>query len=170
MAVSGGTRPIKGNEVVVKAINKLRNRGFNIKLNVYGRRYSKNIELEKMIRTPDSFKGQISKEEFRKDLTKTDIFVMNSRHEPFGLSAIDALSSGCSVLISANCGVKEVLRLRDIDIIYNCNDVDEISRKIEYLIKKPNNLLLYKCIDFENNSWTKAAERFRNLCNDMFDK
>lgn len=95
VAVSGGTRPIKGNEVVAQAVSLLQGQGRQVDLSVFGRCYSKNQALEEALQKCDGhMMGQVSHEEFVDALSATDVFVMNSRRDSFGLSAIDALRGG----------------------------------------------------------------------------
>lgn len=104
VAVSGGTRPIKGNEVVAQAVSLLQGQGRQVDLSVFGRCYSKNQALEEALQKCDGhMMGQVSHEEFVDALSATDVFVMNSRRDSFGLSAIDALRGGrrCCCLATA---------------------------------------------------------------------
>ena len=95
VAVSGGTRPIKGNEVVARAVSALQQQGHRAELLVFGRTYADNPQLESALRACGGrIAGQVSQREFLDVLSRTDVFVMNSRRESFGMSAIDALAGG----------------------------------------------------------------------------
>jgi len=166
IAVSGGTRRIKGNDIVARSIYKLRKAGIDVQLHVYGRRYAAvDRDLDRLISDGyGEYKGQVSHEQFIEGLTASDVFVMNSRHEPFGLSAIDALQAGSSLLLSRNCGVNGLLKLNSNDIVENCEDESEVADKIALLINKPNSKRLYESIDFEEASWDSAARKLREVC------
>ena len=45
VAVSGGTRPVKGSDVVARAVSSLRGRNVDCELRVYGRQYAANDDL-----------------------------------------------------------------------------------------------------------------------------
>ena len=95
VAVSGGTRPIKGNEVVARAVSVLRQQGHRVELLVFGRAYADNPQLEGALRVCDGrMAGQVSQRAFLDTLSGIDVFVMNSRRESFGMSTIDALAGG----------------------------------------------------------------------------
>lgn len=95
VAVSGGTRPIKGNEVVARAVSVLQQQGHRVELLVFGRAYADNPQLEGALRVCDGrMVGQVSQRAFLDTLSGIDVFVMNSRRESFGMSAIDALAGG----------------------------------------------------------------------------
>ncbi|MBM6775484.1 glycosyltransferase family 4 protein [Olsenella profusa] len=164
VSVSGGTRPIKGNDVVARAVALMRERGRDAELRVYGDRYAENSHLDQLVKSCGSYREQLPKEEFLAELGETDVFVMDSRHESFGLSAVDALSAGCSLLISSNCGVKEILGVEGCDLVSDCEDAGEVAGKISYLAEHPNNERLCRSIDFDACSWAAAAARLREAC------
>ena len=166
VAVSGGTRKIKGNDVVARSVYRLRRAGVDVRLHVYGRRYATvDGDLDRLISDGyGEYKGQVSHEQFIEGLAVSDVFVMNSRHEPFGLSAIDALQAGSSLLLSKNCGVKGLLKLESNDIVENCEDDTEVADKIAHLLNKSNSKRLYESIDFEEASWDSAAQKLREVC------
>lgn len=162
IAVSGGTRPIKGNDVVARAVALLRTEGLNCRLDIFGRRYAENHELDEAIeRANGRYVGQIAQSEFLMALKGVDVFVMNSRHEPFGLSALEALQAGDSLLLSKNCGVLEVMAPADCDVVTDCEDAKEVADKIRYLLREPNAFRLFESIDFQTHSWSECAERIR---------
>lgn len=165
IAVSGGMRYVKGNDVVIRAISKLREKGICCRLEVYGKEDNVDNRTNSLKYDSDViYCGQISHDLFLRSLRNVDLLVMNSRHESFGLSAIDALSQGCSLLISANCGVGEVMKLEDSDVINDCENVNEVADKIERILKDPNATRLIDSIDFQKSSWTECSKRIREMC------
>ena len=165
VAVSGGTRPIKANEVVARAVSILRDRGIDATLYIYGRRYSPNTELDSLVESGGGvYCGQVSRNEFINGLRKSTVFVMDSRWEPFGLSALDALEAGASILLSRNCGVADALGLGPSDLVDNCEDPVEVANKIAALVETPNAERIYGALDFEAMSWRSSSLKLRNIC------
>lgn len=165
VAVSGGTRPIKANEVVAQAVEILRDRGLDATLNIYGRRYSPNAKLDSLVDSGSAvYCGQVSRNEFINGLRKSTVFVMDSRWEPFGLSALDALEAGTSILLSRNCGVADALGLGPSDLVDNCEDPVEVANKIAALVESPNAERIYGALDFEAMSWRSSSLKLRNIC------
>lgn len=168
VSCSGGTRPIKGNEYVVEAVNSIcteRQNHDHWEVRIYGYNYARNERLEKwnedrIVR----YMGQVEQKDFLVGLQESDIFMMNSIHESFGLSVLDALQGGTSILLSNNCGINELLKLDTSDIIYNVQDIEEIAVKLTNIIRNPNAKRIYDNINFEDLSWEKAAQRFRSVC------
>lgn len=165
IAVSGGNRPIKGNVAVAKAVRELIASGTPCKLLVFGGLNPGHRELLDVGQSIGAlFMGHVPHDMFMKSLEETSVFVMNSLHDSFGLSAIDAISSGASILLSRSCGVCDVFELKDCDVIQNQEDVVEIKKKIAYLIDHPNAERLAKTIDFEKYSWENSSNKLRDIC------
>ena len=165
IAVSGGTRPIKGNVAVAKAVKALREEGFQCGLVVFGNLSSPDSDLITIGNEIGAkFVGQLPNDIFLETLKCISLLVMNSLHDSFGISALDAVSSGASVLLSKDCGVREVFDLRECDLIENQDDIDQIKSKILYLIQHPNASRLYRSIDFSGYDWRVSSERLRRVC------
>lgn len=167
VAVTGGNRYVKGNDVVARASATLVGRAGGVDLKVYGRKYASGEACFKEL--PDGFGldcmvGHVDHGQFLRDLNQSSLFVMNSRHDSFGLSLFDALREGCSVLVSRNCGALEVLRTEDCDVVEDCEDVQEVADKMAYLLEHPNAKRLYSTIDFDACSWDRQVARLREIC------
>jgi glycosyltransferase involved in cell wall biosynthesis len=167
ISLAGGSRPIKGNDVVIKACEILRSRGVDCRIQLYGC-YSDDDDLIKALPKGDGVRviGQVSHDRFIDALNRSSLFVMNSRHEPFGLSALDALRAGCSVLLSKDCGVLEALTPKGSDVVEDCEDAEEVADKMAYLLGHPNARRLYESIDFDALSWDTQVGRLRQMCAD----
>ena len=164
VAASGGARPIKNNVVVAQAIKLLNENGHCATLTIYGRNYSNNPKMDSLLSLPYiQVMGQVPHKQFLQDLQSIDVFVMNSIHEPFGLSALDAIQAGASVLLSKNCGVLGVLQARDNEIIQHEDDVNEVAQKIVSIFMNPNAKELYRSIDFCRLNWRNTAIQVRKI-------
>jgi glycosyltransferase involved in cell wall biosynthesis len=78
------------------------------------------------------FTGLLSEEEVEHIYRIANVYVMPSVSEPFGITALEALSAGTPVIVSKSAGVAEALT--------NCLrvdfwDVDEMANKIISLLK-----------------------------------
>lgn len=160
-SVSGGTRPIKRNDVVASACELLRGKGIDLELRVYGRDYAGDTSW--LARPGVRYKGQVAQDEFLAGSAETDVFVMASLHEPFGLSAIDAPQAGTSLLLSDACGVVDTLALQDGDAVSHDSSAQLIAERIMALYKHPNAGRLAASIDYECYSWDAAAKRLRAI-------
>lgn len=168
IAVAGGNRLIKGNDVVLEACRILRSRGTNAFLDVYGSIYEiddpRCTAIKTLPRSLGRVMGQVDHRIFLEGLNRSSLFVMDSRHESFGLSALDALRTGCSVLISKDCGVLEALSPKGSDVIKDCENAEEVAEKMAYLLEHSNAKRLYESIDFDAMSWDVQVGKLRDMC------
>lgn len=160
----GGDRKLKNNIVVANAVAKLDD---SKKLMVYGHLYhpdnlpkGNNIE----------FKGLVSQEQLYKEMSQSELFVLNSTLESFGLTVFDALQCGCSVLVSNAAGALDILNVTENDVIYDPMNENEIAGKIDYLLQHPNNERLMKNLDFEKISYKAEVERLEQFCKKLSEK
>lgn len=160
----GGDRKLKNNIAVANAVTKLDN---SKKLMVYGHLYHPD---DLPIGNNIEFKGLVSQEQLYKEMSKSELFVLNSTIESFGLTVFDALQCGCSVLISNAAGALDILNVTEHDVIYNPMDEDEIAVKIDYLLQNPNNSRLMKDLDFEKMSYKAEVERLEQFCGKLSGK
>ena len=110
------------------------------------------------------FKGLVSQEQLYKEMAQSELFVLNSTLESFGLSVFDALQCGCSVLVSNAAGALDILNVTGHDVIYDSMDEDEIAEKIDYLLQNPNNYRLIKSLDFNKISYKAEVEKLEQFC------
>lgn len=154
----GGDRKIKNNLVVARAMAKLNPRNL---LTVYGYLY----HPDALPRGENiAFKGLVPQAQLYQEMMRSELFVLNSVDESFGLSVFDALQCGCSVLVSRSAGVLELLDVTEHDVIENPMDEKEIAEKIRYLLAHPNHDRLMQKVDFEKISYKAEAKKLETFC------
>ena len=110
----GRLEPLKGIENGIRAISELID--IDIKLNIAGgdaedgeTERLKNIALQYNIMDRVKFLGVINRKSLPKLYREHDILIMPSYYESFGLSALEAHSSGLPVIASSVGGISEVV-------------------------------------------------------------
>ena len=103
-------------------------------------------------------KGLINENDMKSLYRSSRIFIQNSIFETFGLAPVEALLSGCDIIVSSHCGVLEVLKdIEEGDVINDPDDPGEIAEKIRLLLKEGNNKRLVSALDKRSTSWEKRA-------------
>lgn len=154
IAISGGNRLQKKNGIVCQAVEKLRAKGYECNVYVFGREYPNNDDIfsypfvKKM--------GHLNKKEYYRALDHISLYVVNSIVESFGLVVGDALNCNCSLLMSDGVGAASIIQTTEHDIVKDCNNVDEVAEKMLYLLENDNSRRLYDSIDKEDASEKSA--------------
>lgn len=113
------------------------------------------------------FTGRLKEEEVEKIYEIADLYVLPSVSEPFGITVLEAASNGIPVIISKNCGVKEILNnCLEVDFW----DVDEIANKmISVLEYEPARMEITENAyrELKKISWKKQAFYVLNIYNSL---
>lgn len=109
------------------------------------------------------FTGFLDNEEVRHLLAVTDVFVMPSISEPFGIAPLEAMQAGVPVIISKQSGVAEVIRYAfKIDFW----DTFAIADAIYGLLKYPALAQMfskYGRVESGNLTWDATAGQIREI-------
>lgn len=109
------------------------------------------------------FTGFLESEEVRHLLAVTDVFVMPSISEPFGIAPLEAMQAGVPVIISKQSGVAEVIRYAfKVDFW----DTFAIADAIYGLLKYPALARMfskYGQVESGNLTWDAAAGQIREI-------
>lgn len=109
------------------------------------------------------FTGFLRGDEKNQIYQSADLYVMPSVSEPFGITALEAISNGTPVLISKQSGVSEIL---ENALKVDFWDIDEMANKILAVLKYSSlNVDLRKESrkEIKNITWDKAADKCNNV-------
>ena len=141
----------KNIDKVIKACDKFE----NIELTVIG---SGKQKLEKISDKP-IFLGQISKEKVLEEMRESDIFILPSKNESFGMVYLEAMASGCITVCSKNDGIDGIIQ--DGINGFLCDDVEECLTRI-LLFNDKNFILDNTFATISNFTARKTAENYIN--------
>ena len=109
------------------------------------------------------FTGFLRGEDVHKMFQLSDVYVMPSVSEPFGISPLEAMRSNVPVIISKQSGVAEVL---DYAVKVDYWDVDALADAIYGLIKYPalSDMFASKGLEEVTNlKWNDAAAKIKSV-------
>lgn len=128
----------KGMHLLIEAFHKTFNKNNGVVLNIYGdgpekEQLMKNIKefnLEKQV----FLHGAVDRHVIAEKLKTSECFVLASKLETFGVAYLEALASGLPV-IATECGGPSDFINQSNGITIKTEDVDELSRALEYMYK-----------------------------------
>ncbi len=113
------------------------------------------------------FTGFLSGGDRHEMYTSSDLFVMPSISEPFGITPLEAMKLGTPVMISKQSGVSEIVRhALKIDFW----DVDEMANKILSVVGNPGlkeTLSQYARDEADKITWADAAKKVDGIVREL---
>lgn len=161
----------KGHKDAIKSIGKLKQEGISVILDILGTGYNAEYKSELLelishynIRDNVFFYGYV--ENPFSFLENSDIFLMCSRNEAFGIVTAEAMQCGIAVIGSKSGGTKELILDGFNGFLYSPGNIDELADKIKYLINNPDTMN-----KFANNGrdWVFNNLTFDKYTNEMLD-
>ena len=113
------------------------------------------------------FTGFVRGKQLRDIYQVSDIFVMSSISEPFGLTALEAAHHGDVLILTKQSGVAEVIRS---SMEYDFWDVEKLADEIIAISKSPalrNTLKEGVAREYNKFSWSDVAEKVKNVYNEV---
>lgn len=115
------------------------------------------------------FTGFLKGHEVYKMFNNSDLYIMPSVSEPFGISPLEAMQSGVPVIISKQSGVSEILKHA---IKIDFWDVDKLANAIYGFLNYPSlsKMMQSKGLEEANNlKWEESAKNVYNVYKSCFN-
>ncbi len=109
------------------------------------------------------FTGFLNRKQVERVLQVSDIYMLPSVSEPFGIAPLEAMAYGITSIISKQSGVSEV-----VENAYKIDfwNVDEMAKTLIYLIEHPEEckeMGLAGAVEVKAIQWDKSAEKVKKL-------
>jgi len=156
---------LKGKNIkrLIDAVDLLIDAEYNIKFNIVGG--GKNSKLEKYIKSKKyiCYHGYVSnKETTTRLLRNSDIFVMPSIHETFGLVYVEALSQGIPILYTKGEGI-DGLYNNSVGEAVDAKNIDCIKSGIQRIIDNYSDYNFDPLKIVENHNWANIADKYMDI-------
>ena len=173
LGVVSRLEPIKGMDLVVPAFAEVLGAHPEVRLLVVGDG-SLRASMEEQAAADGcaeaiTFVGRQPQEQLAQWYSQMDIVLMPSRSEGFGLTAIEAMASGCVVVASDVGGLPEVVRDGICGLLHRTEDIADMASKISTLI---GDEALYDRLQAQSlvEVGKYSFERYAALMNDLYNK
>ena len=172
LAVTGYASRIKGFDVLLHAVAKLRLALPNIKLHLLAVKYGECLHLLQELGIEEFvvFHGVVEHSLIPIYYRSADICIIASRHEGFPITLLEAMASGIPVIASNIGSLQEILSDSKDGILFNVEDAEALSKTILTLYHDKD---LRKIISnnalktVANYSWENVAEKYISLYNTL---
>src|SRR3989338_5625716 len=125
-----------------------------------------NMTLDLGISSSVRFLGYVPDEDQQRIYKMADVYVIPSTSEPFGITALEAMSSGVPVIISKTSGVAEIMRSA---IRVDFWDINAMAEKILAVLKYDTlraTMSYLSVAEAAHYSWERTAEETMNVYNE----
>lgn len=126
----------KGFDTLIKAFSESFKNQSNVKLNIIGdgvlHEDLKQLILELQIEDQVKLLGRFNQTEIKQEFEKSDVFVLASHFETFGVVFIEAMSMGLPV-IGTQCGGPEDFIIDDVGILLEPKNVHALATAMKHM-------------------------------------
>jgi glycosyltransferase involved in cell wall biosynthesis len=131
----------KGVEYLIKSLKKISPK-YEIKCIIIGEgkekknliKLSRKLSVDKFV----IFKGKVTEKELLNWYSISDIFIMPSLNEPWGLVCTEAMASECAIIASRVGGIVEQVKDGNNGYLVEKQNPEELYDKISYLLDNPD--------------------------------
>ena len=157
----------KNVHISIKVARKLKDMGYNINLTIVGGGGNNESKVKRLAKANKDIIEIHNRIQDRAKLLniyrKSNIFIMPSLYETFGLVYIEAMSQGLPIIYTKGQGIDGYFKEGTVGYSVNSNDVYDIINKIEMIFNNYNNISK-NCYDLvEKFSWDKIIQAYHKI-------
>ena len=170
---------IKGYDIAARAVAELKDENPPFKLVFVGAPSGKEAQVKQMLQNEGILPHQLivrrakKREQLAQQFYGADLVIMPSRTEGFGLSALEALSAGLPVRVSANSGLGQALQKLTFgeNVVLNSEDPVDWAKEIKAVRCKSRKLRLKEAIELREKyaKQYQWEEQCRRLVQRMYE-
>jgi len=146
---------LKGYDIAAQAVTELKDEKEAFRLVFVGAPEGEEDQVKEMFLKGNTLRGQLvvrrakEREQLAQEFYGADLVIMPSRAEGFGLTALEALSAGLPVLVSANSGIGQALQELTLgkNVVLDSEDPATWAKEIKAVRNKSKKLRLEEAIE-----------------------
>jgi len=164
---------IKGLDAIMLSLARLKAGKHSFKLLVAGKgNVKKYTQMAREANIADDvvFTGMLSKEKLIRLYLASDMYIMLSKFDTFGMVVLEAMAAGLPVIISSNVGAKDIVQEGENGfIISDTADTDYIASRISALFDENiRSLMARNAFDTaKQNTWEMVATKYQDIYADI---
>lgn len=176
----GRISKIKGLDILLPAIAEVVKKIPNIILLIIGPDYEnyknylltviKNLKIENNVK----FLGKLDRDKVNNAYVDSDLFVLSSYSENFGLTIIESMACGCPVVISRNVNIHEEISINNLGYVIDCKPFEIAESVIDYYNKsdkyKNNHKERIRSYALSNYDWDQCITTFIEAYKELLSK
>jgi len=121
-----------------------------------------------------TFTGGKSQDQLSRYYSAADITVIPSHYEPFGMTAIEAMACGSSVIASRVGGLKSTVKENKVGALFESRDASQLAEKIRIIFDQPSMNVEFRknarpYVE-ENFSWKSVAKSVAGVYQELITK
>jgi glycosyltransferase involved in cell wall biosynthesis len=146
---------------ICKVAQKLNDTGYSADLKIIGKGPEKE-NIEKYISEFDFIKllDYMPKEELLSNYRNSDIFIMPSYNETFGLVYIEAMSQGLPIIYTQNEGVDGYFEEGSVGYSVDPDNIKDMVNKIELILNNYSQMSKNNVQEAQKFSWEKVSDQY----------
>ena len=120
----------KNNRTTIKVYKQLKKEGYDVELHIIGQGKEEK-KLKQMAKNEEEifFHGQLKKEDILQIMRKTDIFILPSKYETFGLVYAEALSQALPIIYTRNQGFDGIFEEGEVGYSVKYNSIKKLLKQ-----------------------------------------
>ena len=166
----GTLRPVKGVRYIIEAMKIITNKNKNNRLFIVGdgedRGYLENLVKKLDLQECVNFVGKVPNEKVPEYMAASDVFVLPSLSESFGIVNLEAMASGLPIVATNVRGLPEIIEDGENGFLVEPKNANEIAEKVLLLLEDDE---LRERISRNNKekvkeySWKSAVEKLEKV-------
>jgi glycogen synthase len=160
--------PEKGFDVLLQALATIDDPEVRLTIAGSGPQHDSLVELASTLDVADrvSFVGRTDRPATVALFQRSEVFVLSSRHEPFGIVNLEAMAGGAAIVATAVGGVPEIVGDRRNGLLIAPNDPTAMAAAIQELLDDDalrSRLVAAGIAEVTSFDWSAIADRYEDV-------